>query len=89
MSVTTLHPEEVRAKLRIAFGSLERFAAARNVKSQLIRDYLRGQSHVAHDIIAEAIGLEPDQLQVSRRSTNVESHSKAADAPHRLCETAK
>jgi len=67
---------------------MEAFAAAKQVKSQLIRDCLRGQSGVAHRIIAEALGLDPDHLVISR-STNVEVHSKAGSASHRLYEVAK
>ncbi|MDH7971743.1 hypothetical protein QH494_06065 [Sphingomonas sp. AR_OL41] len=84
MSVTTLHPEEVRARLRIVHGSLEAFADSRKIKSQLVRDLLRGQSSTAHPIVAEALGFEPDQLKISRRSTVVERHSNAAPKAHRL-----
>lgn len=84
MSVTTLHPEVVRARLRIVHGSLENFAESKGIKSQAVRDLLRGQSSTAHAIVAEALGLEPDQLKISRRSTTVESHSNDEPRAHRL-----
>jgi lambda repressor-like predicted transcriptional regulator len=84
MSVTTLHPEVVRARLRIVHGSLENFAESKGIKSQAVRDLLRGQSSTAHAIVAEALGLEPDQLKISRRSTIVESHSNDEPRAHRL-----
>jgi lambda repressor-like predicted transcriptional regulator len=84
MSVTTLHPEEVRARLRIVHGSLEAFADSQGIKSQVVRDLLRGQSSTAHAIVAEALGLEPDQLKISRRSTIVERHSNGGAKAHRL-----
>jgi lambda repressor-like predicted transcriptional regulator len=84
MSVTTLHPEVVRARLRIIHGSLEKFAESNEIKSQAVRDLLRGQSSTAHDVVAKALGFEPDQLKISRRSTIVESHSNDGANAHRL-----
>jgi lambda repressor-like predicted transcriptional regulator len=84
MSVTTLHPEEVRARLRIVYGTMEAFAASQDINSQVVRDLLRGQSSTAHAIVAKALGFEPDQLKISRHSTIVERHSNGDAKAHRL-----
>lgn len=80
----TVHPEEVKAKIRIAFGSFAVFAEAHGLNDQQIRDCLRGMSVTAKPAIAELLGVDPDQLHISRNSTAVESASSKPAAPHRL-----
>ena len=65
-------------------GTLKRFAEARGVSGQSVRDYLRGQSTTVHPIVAAELGYQPDQFEISRDSTNVDRSSKLVDRSHRL-----
>lgn len=82
MSVT-MHREAVKAEIRIRFGSLEGFALANGLKSQSVRDLLRGQSDRAKPAVARLLGIDADQLTITDGSTDVESSSTGTAALHR------
>ncbi|MHA3840422.1 helix-turn-helix domain-containing protein [Sphingomonas aestuarii] len=84
MSIVTLHREVVKAEIRIKHGSIEAFADANNLKSQVVRDLLRGQSAAAKQAVADLLGVDADQLVIVRDSTHVERSSKRKSRPHRL-----
>lgn len=79
-----MHPEAVKAAIRIKYGTLAAFAAAHKLEAQQVRDLLRGMSSAAKPAVAALLGIAPDQLVISRDSTLVEAHSKLAASPHRL-----
>lgn len=83
-SVVTLHPETVKAALRVRYGALTIFAAKHGLKAQAVRDTLRGMSTTAIPQMAAELGIPADQLIISRDSTDVELHSSADASPHRL-----
>ncbi len=66
MSKTTIHKEDVKAIIRKRYGSLEAFASARGVKSQAVRDLLRGKARGPIAEVADELGCDPDQLQISQ-----------------------
>ena len=66
MTKTVMHKEDVKAVLRKRYGSLEAFATARGVKSQAVRDLLRGKARGAVAEVAKELGLKPDQLKISQ-----------------------
>lgn len=86
MTAVVVHPEAVKAAIRIKFGSIDAFARDRGFKPQAVRDCLRGQSDRPKKAIAELLGVDPDHLSISRDSTIVEDASKADSAPHHLIE---
>lgn len=88
MSVT-IHREKVKAAIRIKHGSLEAFAEANDLTSQSVRDLLRGQSNRAKAAVANLLGVQPDQLVITKQSTNVEASSTGKAASHRLIAEAR
>ncbi len=65
MSVT-LHPERVKAEIRMRHGTLRQFAEASGLKEEQVRDYLRARSGTAHIAVAKLLGIDPDHLALSR-----------------------
>jgi lambda repressor-like predicted transcriptional regulator len=84
MPSVTMNPEAVKAAIRIKHGSMEAFAATAGLKSQAVRDFLRGQSARAKPAVAELLGVDPDHLVLSTDSTNVEIGNTSEDGAHRL-----
>lgn len=83
MSEAVFHPEEVRAILRMRYTTLEGFADAKGIKSQAVRDFLRGESRSAARIIAKELGVDPKHLTLSKGSTNVDLDSSGRGKAHR------
>lgn len=83
MSDLSLHPEKVRAILRMRYGTMERFSKSYGLKRYALRDFLRGQSSTAKGAVAKELGVKPHQLTVSKTSTNVEFDSTPAKRRHR------
>ncbi|MEZ5709686.1 MAG: helix-turn-helix domain-containing protein [Blastomonas sp.] len=79
-----VHPEDVKAEIRKRFGTIENFAKIKGLKPTLVHDFLRGKSHTVSRIVADSIGLNPDQFVISRDSINLDGHSKAVSLAHRL-----
>jgi len=79
----TIHPEAVKAAIRMRYGTLAAFAATHRLEAQAVRDLLRGVSATAKPHVAELLGVDPDHLTISR-STDVEMDSKPGGAAHRL-----
>lgn len=84
MGEVTMHPEAVKAAIRMKHGTIEEFAAVSGVKAQAVRDFLRGTSKRAKSVVADLLEINPDHLIVSRDSTKVELSSTVGSAPHRL-----
>jgi lambda repressor-like predicted transcriptional regulator len=84
MSSVSMHPEAVKAAIRMRHGTLAAFAAVHRLEAQAVRDLLRGMSSTAKPYVAELLGVEPDQLVISRDSTDVELHSAGSKRSHRL-----
>jgi lambda repressor-like predicted transcriptional regulator len=89
MSSVTMHPEAVKAAIRMRHGTLAAFAASHRLEAQAVRDLLRGMSSTAKPYVEQLLGIEPDHLVISRDSTVVESHSKVVAPSHRLIGAAK
>lgn len=83
MSVV-IHREHVKAAIRVRHGSLEAFAEAADLKSQQVRDTLRGTSSSAIAAIATLLGTDAHHLKIVRGSTMVEGDNTPRSAPHRL-----
>lgn len=83
MSDLSLHPEAVRGILRMRYGTMERFSQKNGLKRYALRDFLRGQSSTAKSAVAKELGVKPDQLTVSKSSTNVEFDSRLGKRKHR------
>lgn len=84
MSSVIMHPEAVKAVIRMRHGTLAAFAAVHRLKADAVRDTLRGTSSTAKPHVAELLGVDPDHLVISKDSTNAESDSKLEPAPHSL-----
>ena len=84
MSDVSLHPEKVRAILRMRYGTMGRFAERYGLSEYALRDLLRGHSSTAKAAVAKELGIKPDQLTISRHSTNVEFVTKSRKRKHRL-----
>ena len=83
MSVTLVHPEDIRAELRKRHGTVNAFALARGVKPQAIADFLRGRtSKPVARIIADELGLDEVHVGVPQ-SMNMDDSADVAGA-HRL-----
>lgn len=65
MSVT-LHPERVKAEIRMRCGTLVRFAEANGLNEEQVRDFLRGRSGTARPAIAKLLDVDPEHLVLSR-----------------------
>ena len=89
MPSVTMHPERVKAEIRLRHGSLVAFAALHRLEAQAVRDCLRGTSNTAKPHVAELLGIEPDQLVISRTPVVEETNSKPDDASHRLSAEAR
>lgn len=83
MSEVSLHPEAVRGILRMRYGTMEKFSRESGLKPYALRDFLRGQSSTAKPAVAKELGVKPDQLTVSKNSTNVDFDSRASGRKHR------
>lgn len=71
MSGRRLHKEEVKAKLRMKYGSMRAFAHAHGVSDQLVKDFLRGQSGTIGPVVLSEIGFDPRHHTISIESTLV------------------
>lgn len=89
MSLVSMHPERVKAAIRMRHGTLAAFAAAHRLEAQAVRDLLRGMSSTAKPHVAELLGVNADQLVISRDSTDVEFNSSARASTHRLNATVR
>lgn len=84
MSLVTMHPEAVKAAIRMRHGTLAAFAASNRLSAQAVRDLLRGMSSTAKPHVAALLGVDPDHLMISRDSTLVEVNSKPSSVLHCL-----
>lgn len=88
MSVT-LHPERVKAEIRMRCGTLVRFAEANGLNEEQVRDYLRGRSGTARPAVAKLLGIDPEHLVLSRSVPVRGVDTANADTAHGLCAEAK
>jgi lambda repressor-like predicted transcriptional regulator len=91
LTTTTLHREEIKAQLRMKYGTIEAFEHARGLPSRSVKDVLRGR---AVRRTAEAIAQELDvplqavsPLYEDDQSPQGDSSEKAGEA-HRLNQAA-
>ena len=61
-----MHPEEVKAAIRIRHGTLKQFAEDAQLTEDQVRDYLRGRSSTAHDAVAKLLKVAPKHLVLRR-----------------------
>lgn len=95
MRIKMLHPEEIRAKLRMKFGTLGEFERARKLPARSVTDVLRGRSvKRTEKAIAKELGVGlhvisrryADLVSVNASpnvSTNADDSSEPAET-HRL-----
>lgn len=82
MSVT-LHPEQVKAEIRMRFKTLGKFAEASGLTEEQVRDYLRCKSNAARGAVADLLGIDPDHLNLSRTVPKRGIVSAVVEAAHR------
>ncbi len=86
-----LHSEEIKAQLRIKFGSLTAFERRRRLPDGSVRDCLRNGRPEVEKVIAKELGYTPERLWPGRfvrrgrnlRSTIVDSDSMSPRAAAR------
>ncbi|NML88382.1 transcriptional regulator [Sphingobium sp. TB-6] len=83
MSAVSLHPHVVRGILRMRYGTMGKFSQSHGLNEYQLRDFLRGRSSTAKEVVAQELGIDPDQLTISTDSTNVEFHSRRSKRSHR------
>lgn len=88
MSVT-LHPERVKAEIRMRCGTLVRFAEANGLNEEQVRDYLRGRSGTARAAVAKLLDVDPEHLILSRAVPVRGVVTANEDAAHGLSAGAK
>lgn len=88
MSVT-LHPERVKAEIRMRCGTLVRFAEENSLTEEQVRDFLRGRSNTAKTAVSKLLGIDPDHLFLSRAVPVRGVDTANADGAHRLSGEAK
>lgn len=88
MSVT-LHPERVKAEIRIKCGTLVRFAEENGLNEEQVRDFLRGRSNTAKAAVARLLGVDADHFVLSRAVPVRGVDTAIADRTHRLSAEAK
>lgn len=80
--LTTLHPERVKAEIRMRCGTLKRFAEQNEMPEERVRDYLRGRSKTAHAAVAKLLDINPDHLTLSRKVSIRGPFNANVDAVH-------
>jgi Ner family transcriptional regulator len=55
-----LHPEEIKARLRMKYGSMSAFEITRGLPKDSVRDALKNGRPRIERAIAEALGLTPE-----------------------------
>lgn len=85
--MTPLHPEIIKARIRMAHGSVARFEQASNLPHRSVRDVLRGRiNRRAAEALAKFIGKPVAELFPGRyivgdyKSPNGDSHRLNAKA---------
>lgn len=84
-----MHPEAVKAAIRIKYGSVRAFAAKRGLTRDSVVDLLRGKSTTAKEAVAEVLGVDPVHLEITTKSANAELVSTDDLPAHPLSEVAK
>lgn len=74
--VNGLHPEEIKAKLRIAFGSLARFERQHRLPANSVAAALRRPHRRAEKTIIKVLGISGRQLWPSRYDKSGQRLSK-------------
>lgn len=85
----TLHPERVKAEIRIKCGTLVRFAEENGLNEEQVRDFLRGRSGTARAAVSKLLGVDPDHLILSRSVPVRGFDTASVDSTHGLCAGAK
>lgn len=83
--VTYPHPEDVKAAIRKKWGTVRAFEQAIGIPDLSTRDILRGKSRYWIQLkMAEALGIEPTELEVFRSQSHKWNHSKPRRPRHSL-----
>lgn len=82
--MTVIHREEVKAAIRMKFGSVLAFANASGLKGEQVRDTLRGKSSRAMSAIASLLDIDVDHLTITGDSLFRETDSSPANATEHL-----
>ena len=59
---TNAHPEQVKAKIRMRYGSIEALAKRIDVKACTLRQALRRRTPLGNRAIATALGKRPEEI---------------------------
>ncbi|PZU56341.1 MAG: hypothetical protein DI547_16870 [Sphingobium sp.] len=71
------------------YGTMERFSQINGLQRYALRDFLRNRSSTAKFAVAQELGVAPDQLIISKDSTNVDFYSSGPLGSHRQNAEAK
>jgi lambda repressor-like predicted transcriptional regulator len=81
----SLHPEEIKAAIRMRFGSLRAFEEAKGLPDQSTRDVLRGRAVRRTALaISETVGIPLDDLFPGRFLSHIRDNNAVATIPHRI-----
>lgn len=80
-----MHKEEVKARLRMRYGTLIAFERARSLPARSVKDVLRGRSvRRTAEAIADELGMALHDLFPHLRSSTSGDDTAEISAPHRL-----
>lgn len=88
---TTLHREEIKAQLRMKYGTVEAFEQAKNLPARSVKDVLRGRAvRRTAEAISEELGIPLQAIspRYEDESPNRDSNSNESEPAHRLSRAA-
>lgn len=91
-ATATLHREEIKAQLRMKYGTIESFEQARNLPARSVKDVLRGRAvRRTAEAIAEELGvpLQAISPRYEAESPNGDGNSGESQSAHRLSGAAR
>lgn len=86
LATTTLHREEIKAQLRMRFGTIEAFEQARHLPARSVKDVLRGRAvRRTAEAIADELGVPLQAVSSRYEDQSPEGDNNGnEDGPHRL-----
>jgi lambda repressor-like predicted transcriptional regulator len=89
MAKRKLHPEEVKARLRMKHGSMTAFENANGLSRGAVCDALRGKSNRTLRLIAEAIGISNRSIETEPKPGRTVKTTSDFSEFHRLNDGAR
>ncbi|WP_155908423.1 helix-turn-helix domain-containing protein [Asticcacaulis sp. YBE204] len=89
MAKRKLHPEEVKARLRINHGSMTAFEEANGLNRGATNDALRGKSKSTLKVIAQSLGISETSIKAGPKPGTCEKSISDFSENHCLNDGAK